>query len=137
VQSADDDAVEATVKGPDLDAVEEEVGDQDADVDNQEQEPSYIGSILVDESQYDDLSEADEAVALQGMAIISSDKAKAVAEAANSGSTAFEVELDNENGVLVYSVELSNGLEVKVDAGNGAILHTEQDDADEEAADQD
>jgi uncharacterized membrane protein YkoI len=83
------------------------------------------------------MSEADEAAALQPMAGISSDEAQALAEAANPGSTALQVELDNENGVLVYSVELSNGLEVKVDAGNGAILHTEQDDADEEAADQD
>jgi len=62
------------------------------------------------------MSEADEAAALQPMAIISSDEAQALAEAANPGSTALEVE---------------------VDAGNGAILHTEQDDADEEAADQD
>ncbi len=30
--------------------------------------------------------------------------------------------LDNENGCLVYSVGLSNGLEVKVDAGDGRIL---------------
>ncbi len=132
-QSADD-AAEAAVKGPDVDAVEEKVGDQDTDVDNQAQEPSYTGSILVDETQFDGLSETDEAAALQPMAGISSDDAKAVAEAANPGSTALQVELDNENGVLVYSVELNNGLEVKVDAGNGTILHTEQADADEEGA---
>jgi len=90
-------------------------------VDNQAQEPSYTGSILVDEAQFDGLSETDEAAALQPMAVISNDEAKAVAEAANPG---------NENGVLVYSVELDNGLEVKVDAGNGTILRTEQADAD-------
>jgi uncharacterized membrane protein YkoI len=33
--------------------------------------------------------------------------------------------LDNENGSLVYSVELSNGTDVKVDASNGAVLHAE------------
>jgi len=126
VQSADDDAAEAAVEGPDVDAVEEEVGDQGADVDSQTQEPSYTGSILVDETQFGGLSETDEAAALQPMAVISSDEAKATAEAANPGSTALQVELDNENGVLVYSVELDNGLEVKVDAGNGTILHTEQ-----------
>jgi hypothetical protein len=27
--------------------------------------------------------------------------------------------------VLVYSVELSNGMDVKVDAGTGTVLHTE------------
>jgi uncharacterized membrane protein YkoI len=131
MQSADDDAAEAAVEGPDVDAVEEEVGDQGAGVDSQAQEPSYTGSILVDEAQFDGLSETDEAAALQPMAVISSDDAKAVAEAANPGSTALQVGLDNENGVLVYSVELDNGLEVKVDAGNGTILHTEQADADE------
>jgi uncharacterized membrane protein YkoI len=133
VQSADDDAAEAAVEGPDVDAVEEEVGDQGADVDSQTQEPSYTGSILVDETQFDGLSETDEAAALQPMAVISSDEAKATAEAANPGSTALQVELDNENGVLVYSVELDNGLEVKVDAGNGTILHTEQANAGEGA----
>jgi uncharacterized membrane protein YkoI len=122
VQSAAD---EAAVKGPDVDAVEEEVGDQDANVDNQAQEPSYSGSILVDESQYDGLNEADEAAALQSKATISAADAEAAVLAANPGTTVVKTELDNENGVLVYSVELSNGKDVKVDAGNGQILHTE------------
>ena len=117
MQNADDDAAEAAINGPDLDAVEGEVGDQDADLGIETQEPSYSGSILVDEAQYGNLSEADEAAALQPMALIGSDEAKAVAEAANPGSTALQAEPDNENGVLVYSVELSNGTEVKVDAG--------------------
>ena len=34
-------------------------------------------------------------------------------------------ELDNENGCLVYSVELRNGGEVLVDAGNGTVLRKE------------
>lgn len=97
-----------------------------------DQEPSYVGSIRVDEAQFEGMSEADEAAVLQGMATLTADQAKAAAEAANPGATAVKVELDNENGVLVYSVELNNGLDVKVDAGNGAILHTEQADADHE-----
>ena len=61
-----------------------------------------------------------------GKATITVTQAEAAALAANPGTTVVKVELDNENGALVYSVELSNGLDVKVDAGNGEILHTEQ-----------
>jgi len=100
------------INGPDLDNVEE-------------QQPQYTGSITVDESQYEGMSEADEAAALQAKATISAADAEAAALAANSGTTVVKTELDNENGVLVYSVELSNGMDVKVDAGNGKILHTE------------
>ncbi|MCA9898767.1 MAG: PepSY domain-containing protein [Ardenticatenaceae bacterium] len=98
------------------------------------QEPSYTGSIPVDEAQTDGMNEADEAAALQGKATISADEAKAAAEAANPGAQAVKVELDNQNGYLVYSVELDNGLDVKIDAGDAAVLHTEQadNDADEE-----
>ena len=71
------------------------------------------------------MSEAGEAAALAGQAKISVEEAKAAALAANPGATVVKAELDNENGALVYSIELSNGSDVKVDAGNGAILHTE------------
>ncbi|MCA9998729.1 MAG: PepSY domain-containing protein [Anaerolineales bacterium] len=97
------------------------------------QEPAYTGSISVDETHTDGLSEADESAALQGQAVTSAAAAKAAAEAANPGAQSIKVELDNENGALVYSVTLDNGLDVKVDAGDATILHTEQagDDADE------
>ncbi|MCB0100096.1 MAG: PepSY domain-containing protein, partial [Caldilineaceae bacterium] len=72
------------------------------------------------------LSETDEAAALQGSAKIDAAAAEAAAVAANPGATVVKSTLDSENGSLVYSVELSNGLDVKVDAGNGAILHTDQ-----------
>lgn len=107
--------------------VQQEVGRDD-----QTQEPSYIGSVRVDQARFAGMREADEAAALQGMAAISADQAQAAAETANPGATAVKVALDNENGVLVYSVELSNGLDVKVDAGNGAVLHTEQSEMDQE-----
>jgi uncharacterized membrane protein YkoI len=110
-----------------LDNVEEQVGDQN-EVD--EQQPQYTGSIAVDESQFDGLSEADEAAALESLATISSAEAEAAALAANPGTTIVKTELNVENGFLVYSVELSNGTEVKVDAGNGEILYTEQADSD-------
>ncbi len=34
--------------------------------------------------------------------------------------------LDDENGLIVYSVELSNGADVKVDATTGQIASTDQ-----------
>lgn len=116
-------SAEDNIGGPDLDNVEEQVGDQN-EVD--EQQSQYTGSITVDESQSEGLSESDEAAALQSKAIITSAEAEDAALEANPGTTVVKMELDNENGVLVYSVELSNGMDVKVDAGNGKILYTEQ-----------
>ena len=131
------DASEA-VDGADTDDVQEQVGEQvedgqpdaaeasDAeDTGPDEQAPSYAGSIPVDQTATEGLSEADEAAALAGQTTITSDEAQAAALAASPGATVVKVELDNENGTLVYSVELNNGSEVKVDAGNGAILYTE------------
>jgi uncharacterized membrane protein YkoI len=123
VQSSNSSSAEDNVKGADLDNVEDQVGDQNQ-VD--EQQPQYTGSITVDESQYQGVSEADEAAALQTQAIITSAEAEAAALAANPEASVVKTELDNENGVLVYSVELSNGMDVKVDAGTGTVLHTEQ-----------
>ena len=58
------------------------------------------------------------------------DEARAATEAASPGTKALEVELENENGTIVYEVELDNGLDVPVDTANGNILNTEQRDAD-------
>lgn len=77
------------------------------------------------DKQVEEQSEAEEAAALQAKATISAADAEAAALAANSGTSAVKTELDNENGVLVYSVELSNGNDVKVDANTGKVLHTE------------
>ena len=103
IQSVDDDdAAEAAVKGPDTDSVEEQVGDQTEGV-----------------------SEAEAAAAIQGKDTISTTDAEAAALAGNPGTSVVKTELDNENGVPVYGVELSNGSEVKVDAGTGKVLYTE------------
>jgi len=100
------------------------------------QSPSYKGSITVPQSQNDSMSEAQEASALQGQAKITAAQAEAAALAANPGTKVVKTELDNENGALVYSVQLSNGLDVKVDAGNSQILHSEQASADQGGAEQ-
>jgi ABC-type glycerol-3-phosphate transport system substrate-binding protein len=62
---------------------------------------------------------------LAALAGITADEAVAAALAAYPGHTMVEVELENENGCLIYSVDLSDDLEVMVDAGNGTILGTE------------
>ena len=111
----------AQVQGSQPEGTEAPGSDTGPDV----QSPSYSSSISVDQNATDGMSEADEAAALAGQAKITVDQAKAAALAANPGTTVVKAELDNENGALVYSVELSNGSDVKVDAGNGAILHTE------------
>lgn len=137
---------EQAANAPDTDQVQEQVGEQVEDglPDGSEgaeapetegpgepdsgpdvQEPSYSGSIAVNEAQYEGMSEADESAALQGLATISAFDAEAAALAANPGTSVIKTELDNENGALVYSVELSNGADVKVDAGNAAILFTD------------
>ena len=126
----------AEAAGPDTDTVEEQVGDQstadtgteaatEADSGANDQTPLYVGSVTVSDTTPAGQSEAAESAALAGQAKITIEQAKAAALAANPGATVVKAELDNENGALVYSVELSTGADVKVDAGNGAILHTD------------
>jgi hypothetical protein len=128
--------VEEPAQGPDTDTVEEQVGEQVEDgqpdgaeapgvPDESVQEPSYASSVAVDQAQTEGMSETDEAAALQDKATLSAADAETAALVANPGVSVVKTELDNENGALVYSVELRNGSEVKVDAGNGAILFSE------------
>jgi hypothetical protein len=65
-----------------------------------------------------------EPVDLTSLAKIPADKAMAAALATYPGSRVRALALENENGCLVYSVLLSNGLEVKVDAGNGQVVRS-------------
>lgn len=67
-------------------------------------------------------SEAAEAAALQSQAAISAADAESAALTANPSASVVKTELDDENGIVIYSVELSNGADVKVDASNGTIL---------------
>lgn len=129
-----DDAAETEGGEADADNVQDECGDQSEadgggeDGDNT-QDPQLNGSIAVDESQFDGLGEADEAAALAPLAKISTDEAVAAATAEVPGD-AGKVELDNENGSLVYSVEIG-GQDVKVDAGTGVVLQVESDQAED------
>lgn len=109
-------------------------------------EPTYTGSVTVPadneaDGQETEDSEAAEAAALESLATLTPAEAEQAAVAAVPGTVA-QTELDNENGFVVYSVEITGTdgsvTEVKVDAGNGAVLaqETGEDDDPSEAADQ-
>ncbi|ACL26337.1 PepSY domain-containing protein [Chloroflexus aggregans] len=82
-----------------------------------------------------DADESAEAAALASKVAISEQQAVATALAANPGATMVKVSLDDENGVIVYSVELDNGTDVKVDAITGQITSVDQAGAEEEGND--
>lgn len=96
----------------------------------------YISSIRVVDSGNDnapEISEAQESAQLAPLAKITMEEAKAIALKEVTG-TVNQVELDNENGNVVYSVEITNNkksFDVKIDAGNGKVLKIE-DGADDE-----
>jgi len=105
-----------------------------------EQQPMYQGTIKVANSQ-DNVkdnaidneknlkdNETQESAKLASLAKITLDEAKAAALKVVPG-TVTKVNLDNENGYLVYSVEIKTNtglVDVKVDAGNGAVLAQEK-----------
>ncbi len=110
-QDQDDDALEAQDDGPDTNNVELECGNQDDANDNHE-------------AQAED-DEQDEAPS--GTAVITADAARQTAEAYLNSGSASQVELDDENGCLIYSVEIGSS-DVKVDALTGDVLGIETDD---------
>jgi uncharacterized membrane protein YkoI len=77
-------------------------------------------------------AEQAEAARYQKLARITADQARSAALAAVPG-TAKTVELENEDGNLVYGVTVKAAAgerDVKVDAGNGKVLKIEQDEQD-------
>lgn len=71
----------------------------------------------------DDAKEQQESAQLQSLAKITPQQAQLAAERA-VGAKASSVKLEDENGNLVYAVEIGKQ-EVKVDAGNGRVLYSE------------
>jgi uncharacterized membrane protein YkoI len=96
------------VNAPDTDNVEEQVGDQNSPDTGE---------------QVDEAGDGQDA-APAGTPAITADQAQAAAEASLNAGTASKVELDDENGQLVYSVEIGSS-DVKVDATTGAVLGVE------------
>jgi hypothetical protein len=99
-----------------------------------EADPGKPSSVTVPANQAE--TEADEGTALQGLAKITPDQAKAAALAAVPGN-ATKVELDNEDGNLVYKVEVAGAdgkqTDLEIDAGNGAVLSRETESGGDEA----
>ncbi|MFC3832910.1 MULTISPECIES: PepSY domain-containing protein [Deinococcus] len=86
--------------------------------------PAYTGSIqLPADKGGAEVPDAQEQAQLQALARITPDQAKQAALAAVPG-TVTSVMLGDENGSLVYEV-LIGKTDVKVDAGNGKVLHQE------------
>ena len=101
-----------------------------ANVDTEEQDVTYTGSVKAPagndvEGSDDAASEAAESAALAPLATTTTAEATAAALAAVPG-TAGDVTLENEDGYVVYGVEITttdgSTVDVKVDAGNGTIL---------------
>jgi uncharacterized membrane protein YkoI len=110
--------------GPDADTVDQQDGPQSGSQDAETKDSATDTETEGGPATLD--NEAADAAALAGKATVTADQAKATALAANPGATVVKAELDDENGVIVYSVELSTGAEVKIDAQRGTIMATDQ-----------
>jgi len=98
-------------------------------VEADDQDPSYVSSITVDENTDDD-----QLSGLVGIKI-TPEKAAEIALESVGGGEAVETKLGNENGNVVYEVEVkteSGVKDVKIDPGTGEVLHIEADDDDDE-----
>lgn len=78
----------------------------------------------------DDVEEQQEAAKLQPLAKITAQQARQAAQT-SVGGQASKVELENEDGNLVYAVKIGQQ-EVKVDAGNGRVLYSENENQEDE-----
>jgi uncharacterized membrane protein YkoI len=120
---------------PDTDTIEEQNGDQNApdvqesvtDTDTDTTEVQQGDQNASDTAQGQDIEDADSSdgqeTAPTGSPAITADQAKTAALAAHSG-TVVKSDLDDENGKLIYSVQFSDGVEVKVDAMTGVVVGT-------------
>ncbi|MBA2344255.1 MAG: PepSY domain-containing protein [Rubrobacter sp.] len=124
----------------------------------QEEQPSYKGSIAAPEEQGSDANEGNEAQdneaadeqeqgnettesrQLESLAKIDQATAELAALKAVPG-TVKNTELENENGFVVYGVEIAGNdgktHDVKVDAGNAEVLHQDVDGAEEDSGSED
>jgi uncharacterized membrane protein YkoI len=83
-----------------------------------------------DRETNDDVKDSQESSKLQSLAKITPQQAQQSAEAANQGTKASQVKLENENGNLIYAVTIGQ-TEVTVDAGNGKVLSSSESEANE------
>jgi uncharacterized membrane protein YkoI len=109
------------------------LGGGDAATHREPQHPAYASSIQV---QDQDCEERGEAAELTNTATIGLSQATSAALIQVPG-TVLKAALDSGNGNLAYSVEVKTSTneikDLKVDAGNGTVLHVDEGDVDEEA----
>lgn len=99
-------------------------GAEGSEQNEQNETPAYKGSIqLPAEQTGTEVPDAQEEAQLQALAKITPQQASQAAQAAVPG-TVTSVKLEDEDGSLVYAVVIGQ-TEVKVDAGNGRVLHQE------------
>lgn len=96
---------------------------QSVDQNNSSRESQQTEASDGDGETNDSVEEQQEAAKLQPLAKITAQQAQQAAQT-SVGGQASKVELENEDGNLVYAVKIGQQ-EVKVDAGNGRVLYTE------------
>lgn len=125
-----DDATEVASAAADTDAEDLQCGDQnEADTEEAANAPDTDDVQEGDQNGTDDSAEVSEPSGGQdadpaGTPAITAEAAQKSAEAYLNAGAAAKVELDDENGQLVYSVEIG-ATDVKIDAMTGAVLTTE------------
>lgn len=106
-----------------------------AESENGASDPSYVGSVAAP-AESGEQSDAEQAQALAGLATITPAQAVTAATDAVAGQ-AGPAQLENENGYVVYAVEVTAAdgtvTEVKVDAATGTVLAQESGDEGAEA----
>jgi uncharacterized membrane protein YkoI len=101
-------------------------------------EPRITGSVTAP-AEDETMTDAEEDAGLAALATISAEEAGAAAVAA-VGGTVTMVEIDDEDGFVVYDVDVrtdSGIVEVTVDAGDGTVLADERDDDHDDGRDED
>lgn len=111
VQAADPE----TVAGPDLDQVQQQVGDQAG--------PDAAADTKGAASEAPGIESQDPAPS--GAPAVSADAALKAAQGSLKSTASGTAALEDENGKLIYSVDL-NGSDVKVDALTGTVLGVDQ-----------
>ena len=133
-------ATALTIGGGAAIAATENPADAEAKQAAQQQEPTYTGSVKAPgmpgeneaaEDKESSENEAAETQKLQGLAKIDQKAAEDAALQKVPG-TVKDAQFGNENGYVVYEVEVAGNdgtlHEIKVDAGNGQVLQQEADD---------
>lgn len=119
---ADDGVEDTTPEQPEAAEAPETEGAPETDS-VEEQNPSYTASIAAPHDATDDQLNALTKITPEDAA------AAALKDSALVGGTVNKVELDDENGNLVYSVEINIGsieYDAKVDAGTSVLLYIDQ-----------